>query len=242
MNVGKSKICHFCPINSDRIDPIIINGIELEICSSVKYLGIYIDEQLNWKAHIEKLTTKLNKQLGILKYARARLNRNALRTIYLSLAHSILLYGLELWGTALPTILYPVKMAQNRLLRTITFSHFRTSIEPIARGLNILPLEYEIRHRMLVAAFKIKGNEGAAVNINTQHSHNYPTRYAKTQIPIPTTRLHRHGKKGIRMSLINAFNSLPNELKELHPNKPRIFKCKIKEFVWMSVGGGSDDQ
>jgi hypothetical protein len=230
MNVGKSKICHFTPTNTKQIDSITINENALEICNSVKYLGVYIDDHLNWKAHIEYLSIKLNKQIGILKYARTKLKKGALRTIYMSLSHSILLYGLEIWGTALPTILHPVKIAQNKLLRTISFSHYRTSIKPISRNLKILPLEYEFQNRTLLAAFKIKGNEESAITINTQHAHSYPTRYAQSNIPIPTTRLHRHGKKGIRMTLINAFNSLPNDLKALHPAKPKLFKSKIKQF------------
>jgi hypothetical protein len=242
INAGKSKICHFVPNNSIKIDPIVINGNELEICSSVKYLGVLIDDQLNWKAQIENVSTKLNKQIGILKYARTKLKKSALRTIYLSLSHSILLYGLEIWGTALPTILNPVKIAQNKLLRVITFSHKRTSIDPIAKQLNILPLQYEIQHRTLLAAYKVIGNDQSAIDINTQHSHIYPTRYAKSNLPIPTIRLHRHGKKGIRMSLINAFNNLPHDLKALHPNNFKLFKCKVKQLIWMSVGGSTDDQ
>jgi hypothetical protein len=155
----------------------------------------------------------------------------------MSLAHSVLLYGLEIWGTALPTILHPVKMAQNKLLRIITYSPRRASVCPIARQLKIFPLEYEIQHRMLLAAFKTKGNEESAVTINTQHAHSYPTRFARNNIPIPTVRLHRYGRKGIRMTLINTFNSLPSELKALHPLNLRLFRCKIKEFIWMSVPG-----
>jgi hypothetical protein len=241
MNARKSKICHFRANHVAKIDPISINGNTLELCDSVKYLGVFIDEQLNWKSQVEHITTKLNRQIGVLKYARKRLNGSALRTIYISLAHSILLYGIEVWGTALPTILLPIKICQNKLIRTITFSHNRTSVDPIFKQLNILPLDYEIQLRRLIAAFRLKGNEQGAVTINTQHAHSYPTRYAEINIPIPVTRLHKHGSKGIRKSLISAFNTLPHDIKALHPNKPRIYKSKVKEFIWMSFGGNHDN-
>jgi hypothetical protein len=241
MNARKSKVCHFNLNNSDTIDPIIVNGVTLETCESVKYLGVHIDERLNWKTQINYVTTKLNKQIGILKYARNRLKESALRTIYLSLAHSVLLYGIEVWGTSLPTIIKPAKIAQNKLLRTISFSNNRASIAPLAIRLKILPLEQEIQFRRLLSAFKILTDQQRTININTQHAHSYGTRFSESNIPIPSTRLHRHGRKGIRMSLIHAFNLLPQDLKTFLPDKPRMFKNKVKEFIWLSVGGEPDN-
>jgi hypothetical protein len=241
MNTRKSKVCHFNPTNTIKIDPIKLNGITLETCESVKYLGVHIDDKLNWKSQVSYVTTKLNKQIGILKYARKRLRENALRTIYLSLSHSVILYGIEVWGTSLPTIIKPLKIAQNKLLRTITFSSNRTSIAPLATRLKILPLGQEIQFRRLLAAFKIITDEQRTITINTQHAHSYETRFSGSNIPIPSMRLHRHGRRGIRMSLINAFNSLPLDLKALFPDKPRMFKMKVKEFIWLSVGGNPDN-
>ena len=49
---------------------IRINGKKLTPCSSVKYLGIYIDEHLNWNTHLAELRPKLSRAVGMLSKIR----------------------------------------------------------------------------------------------------------------------------------------------------------------------------
>ena len=43
-----------------------LNNISLPPYKSVKYLGIYIDEQLNFKCHIDYIEQKISRAVGIL--------------------------------------------------------------------------------------------------------------------------------------------------------------------------------
>ena len=43
-----------------------LNNIPLSLYKSVKYLGIYIDEQLNFKCYIECIEQKISRAVGIL--------------------------------------------------------------------------------------------------------------------------------------------------------------------------------
>jgi hypothetical protein len=204
---------------------------------SVKYLGIQIDRKLDWKDHITKVTSKLNQHLGVMKFAKKSLSQNALRTIYASLSHSAILYGIEVWGTATKTALNPIKIAQNKLLRTVVRAGRRETVIPIATQLRILPLEHEIRHRRLIAAYRIQSKNLQGVNINREHKHTYPTRFAtNNNLPIPSIRTERYGNQGLLMAMINEFNCLPTELKALCPDKFGTFKRKIKEYIWMGLG------
>ena len=43
-----------------------INGKAVEICTSYKYLGLFIDDELTWKNHIKHVCQKLSKACGII--------------------------------------------------------------------------------------------------------------------------------------------------------------------------------
>ena len=41
------------------------NSANIKMCESVKYLGVWIDDTLNWKVHIDYIYSKLTKFVGI---------------------------------------------------------------------------------------------------------------------------------------------------------------------------------
>ena len=45
---------------------IKINNIEIERKSITKFLGVQIDDKLNWKAHITHICSKVSKSIAIL--------------------------------------------------------------------------------------------------------------------------------------------------------------------------------
>ena len=54
----------------------------------VKYLSISIDENLNWKKHINKISTKLIKGHAMLSKLRHFVNNNILLSVYYGIFHS----------------------------------------------------------------------------------------------------------------------------------------------------------
>ena len=76
-----------------------IDGKPVECVNYFKFLGILFDENLTWKWHINMVTNKLLKVIGILNRLKHAYPQNALLSIYNSLFTSHLNYGLLLWGT-----------------------------------------------------------------------------------------------------------------------------------------------
>ena len=62
-----------------------INGQKLHTTSCVKYLGLQIDEHLNWNNQISILSQKLNRAVGLLSKLRYLVSSTLLRSIYFSL-------------------------------------------------------------------------------------------------------------------------------------------------------------
>jgi hypothetical protein len=70
-----------------------------------KFLGLIIKNSLNWKKkkkkkHIEQLTTKLSKACYALRSLKPYLPTQTLLTVFYSLFHSVMVYGLIFWGNS----------------------------------------------------------------------------------------------------------------------------------------------
>ena len=77
---------------------IKIDSKKIEPSSHVKYLGILIDSFLNWNFHIDELSTKLSRSVGMLVKIRHYINEKTLSMVYHGIFSSLLLYGSQIWG------------------------------------------------------------------------------------------------------------------------------------------------
>ena len=82
----------------------------------IKYLGIYIDKNLNWAPHIQHINSKISKNLGILFRLRHFLTLNTLKQIYYSLIYPYLHYGIMSWGNTYPSRLTKAQTKQNNCI------------------------------------------------------------------------------------------------------------------------------
>ena len=76
-----------------------IAGSDIEFVDNFNFLGIIINKHLNWTSHVDMLTAKLSKTIGILNTL--KLPINILRTIYNSIILCHLNFGVLLWGPKL---------------------------------------------------------------------------------------------------------------------------------------------
>ena len=67
-----------------KFPELFIDGITLERETVTKFLGVIIDENVTWKAHINTISTKISKSIGILYRARLIIPRKQLNQLYFS--------------------------------------------------------------------------------------------------------------------------------------------------------------
>ena len=67
LNIDKTNYVVFCPRQKkcNYAMQIKINNQLLEQKDSIKYLGLHIDSHLTWKPHIEHVTKKIKRCIGI---------------------------------------------------------------------------------------------------------------------------------------------------------------------------------
>ena len=91
-----------------------INKNSIERKSSTKFLGIIVDNKLNWSAQITYIKNKISKSIGIISKIRQFLDKHTLRNMYFSFIYPYLIYCIETWGNVHDTHLNPlIKLQKN---------------------------------------------------------------------------------------------------------------------------------
>ena len=96
MNLGKTVCVLFQKDSTLKTVTINVDGTEIHSVKEVKFLGMWLDNQLNWSNHIEKLIIKISRNSNLIKYNKNTMHRELL--IYHSHILSHIQYGLILWG------------------------------------------------------------------------------------------------------------------------------------------------
>ena len=76
------------------------DGSKINELNNVKYLSVYFDNNLKFKRHIDIVSCRLNRMVGIL-WKIKHLNTETKRVIYHALVESHLNYGILVWGSVI---------------------------------------------------------------------------------------------------------------------------------------------
>ena len=90
-----------------------------------------VDKNATWKYHIDAITAKISKTIGLISKLRHSIPRHILLYIYQTLIHPHLNYGLAAWGQASKTSLNKIQILQKKVLRMIYFTDIREHAIPL---------------------------------------------------------------------------------------------------------------
>ena len=203
--------------------------VPLEHKSYVKYLGIYFDEHLSWKFHINLICSKISKTVGMKAKLRHYVPRKILLTLYNSLILPYISYGLSAWGQAAKCHLDKVLKLQKRALRFIYLADCRDSAIPLFYSSNISPINVlftetiaGLMHDVHVKKAPIKICDLFSY-VADQHSYN--TRAARNKnMYCLHSRLSIQYKSFSRFG-VRLWNAIPQDIKSL---SKKTFKKKVK--------------
>ena len=118
----KLNLCWSVPGKDEELY-LSIDNVPIEQVSSLKSLGIYIDENLTWHSHIDKLCKKIASTIGAIKRVKAFVPQSTLLNIYNSLVPSHFDYCSLVWGNCGKTLPNKLQKLQNRAARVTTSSN-----------------------------------------------------------------------------------------------------------------------
>ena len=83
---------------------ISVDGCQIRRVKSVKYLGLIVDDTLTWDEHVDYISTKISKNIGIIKRVRTFLPQHSLLTLYRTLIEPYMRYCNTVWGQCRDTL------------------------------------------------------------------------------------------------------------------------------------------
>ena len=102
------------------------------------FLGVILDENLNWKSQISRVANKVSKSIGIIRKSIFYLSTKSLRTLYFSLVYPYFFYCNFIWASTYKSNLVRLQILQKRVVRIIVKTHFYAHTDSIFRKLGIL--------------------------------------------------------------------------------------------------------
>lgn len=106
--------------------------------NSIKYLGIEIDNNLNWQQHLSNLKTKIRKLTPIFKRIRNLKDDKTNKMLYFTLCQSITSYGISAWGAARKCALLKIERAQRLIIKVINFKPYRYPTTKLYKEFGVL--------------------------------------------------------------------------------------------------------
>ena len=102
LNIKKTCTMTFSNIPSvrNRINNINIDGTQLHTVSHTQFLGVIIDNKINWNEHIKYTCKKNSKSVGIFWKIKNKVNKTTLINLYYTFIYPFIIYCNIVWGRA----------------------------------------------------------------------------------------------------------------------------------------------
>lgn len=120
-----------------------INNTKLKKLQKTKYLGLIVDDKLNWDSHIEHIIkNKLVPMIGVLYRCSNFLNNKNRNLIYNAYILSNLQYLIKIWGSCNSTNFQKAQVLLNKAVKILYQLPYRTHTHLLCHSIN--PLKYII--------------------------------------------------------------------------------------------------
>ena len=194
-------------------------------------IGIMVNIYVWRKDHINYISNKISKSVGILKFLRYVYPKHILRMIYMSLIYSYLNYCNLIWGSASMTALEPIFLLQKKAVRIINKSKYLDETAPIFKSLNILTIHQIFKLSCLVFMYKcMKSEQFPEMRkriLQNSQVHNYKTRSKDSYRP-PFQRLEKCQKAFLYQG-INLWNCIKPNIRKY--NSIISYKQAVKRLL-----------
>ena len=139
---------------------IAFNQAQLQVLSNLKYLGIYLDKNLNFSKHLNYIESKIARAAGILYKCKPYFSSKILRILYYSLLYPHIKYGIVTWGSTYKSYLKKLEVIQNKAIYAITKTKsYKQKLASLYHKLKILPIRQFVKSFFVVQNFNIALNK-----------------------------------------------------------------------------------
>ena len=221
INTSKTELLMFTnkQLVLDNME-VVLDGISIEFRDHARFLGVIVDDKINFKRHINNINGKVSKHAGILHKIKNNLPLYARIRYYNSFVLPYLTYNIIHWGNTNDSHLEPLFLTQKRILRTIADAQYLDHSTPLFYRHKILKLKDLYKYHAALDTFKKmkNGQYNITHNVNTRNTH------------LAQPKFHRLARtqQSITFSGPTIWNSLPLWICNI-PTLP-LLKAKLKSY------------
>ena len=234
VNTEKTKLMMISPKHINQLPNIYFNETILEWVSRIKYLGMYIDKNMNFILQTDEVCKKLSRLQGVFYALSPLVPRSVLIQIYYSLVYPVLIQNVIVWGGLNEFHSNRIGVAQNKILRIILkvktdeYHIPQVSVNDMYRQLGFL--KFKDVYRLFILKFvHFILYERFDVFIkyfrNFLPLNNHCTRNNRINLPLIRTNIE---KKFTIYQTCLLMRQLPENF--IVPQAPGILKKKFKEL------------
>ena len=211
LNIGKTRAMVFHqPQRNVSIPNVILDNTSVQIVNTFNFLGINLNKNMRWDFHVNNISNKISRAIGIINQMKKILPFNIILILYKTLILPHINYCLLCWGYQSDNIF----RLQKKIVRIITHSKYYAHTDPLFKELGLL----KVKDLFAISQLKfyytyINGNltryfQSISFNVN---SHRYITR--NTLLALPRIR-HEFARKLLVYSIHVAINSCVIDIKK----------------------------
>ena len=221
LTVNPDKTCYTIFKTRNKVIPKILNNISIDATTikkvnSKNYLGVTLDENLNWQKHIKDIEESLIKISNSFKIIKHKVPNENKLLLYYAYIYSKIQYGLEVYGSAPATELRKLQTKQNNSLKILFNKDFYTPTYKLHKELGVL-LVKDV-YKLYLAKFVYKHQVGILPDIFDSYfvKNDYIHRYYTRQ----TSNLHKpqskniYGGKTTKQRGVQIWNEFPAKLRQ----------------------------
>ena len=145
---------------SDNQTPCLHIGDEaISIMTIIKYLGVQLNQFLDWDENLVTITKKTSHGLGMLRYAKRYLPLVTVSPKYKRIIEPHFRYCCPVWGAAGITALRKLQKLQNWAARIVTSSAYYAHSDPLIQKLGWPTIKQLIESEIAKVVYKALHNE-----------------------------------------------------------------------------------
>ena len=158
-NLDKCELIRITNAKLPILHDYNIQEKRIKTASSVKYLGVYIDEHLTWKDHINHIVSKANTSRAFLQRNIYSCPRAVKEACYKMMVRSILEYAAIIWSPFTQSAINKLESAQRKAARFVCNNYYRySSVSDMLQLLDWPTLERRRLEARATMMYKILNN------------------------------------------------------------------------------------
>ena len=135
-----------------------LRNANLKRVQRIKFLGVFVHENLSWKPHMEWQLQKIKVCYGVVRKIQSYLNKKTLLLLYNALIKSHLQYCILTWCNGNKTIVKKLQSTANNFIRLVFGIRRKDSVKSLMKAQNLLSIYQLMKREIAYFMYKYCNN------------------------------------------------------------------------------------